>query len=105
MILYRAYKTRHELRILRKFEISLLVIVLRDGTFYFGIMTFANAINISTFYYPLPYVRGSLSIFASSISVTMMSRLVFNLHEIADSGLYTSHISTIQFTATPSDSS
>ncbi|KIK54639.1 hypothetical protein GYMLUDRAFT_249356 [Collybiopsis luxurians FD-317 M1] len=50
MILYRAYKTRHELQFLRQTKISLLVIVLRDGTVYFGMMAFANAINISTFY-------------------------------------------------------
>ncbi|KIK61902.1 hypothetical protein GYMLUDRAFT_243067 [Collybiopsis luxurians FD-317 M1] len=71
MTLYRAYKTRH---ILRELRVSLLVIILRDGSLYFGMMAFVNAINISTFYesfnsitvlnpdpdgkffqYPLPY--------------------------------------------------
>ncbi|KIK54637.1 hypothetical protein GYMLUDRAFT_896833 [Collybiopsis luxurians FD-317 M1] len=93
MIIYSAYKTRHELKTLRQLDISLHVIVLRDGTSYFCIMAFSNAINIATFYYPLPYVRGALSTFACSISVTMISRLVLNLHKIANSGLIvvTSH--------------
>ncbi|KIK61901.1 hypothetical protein GYMLUDRAFT_42322 [Collybiopsis luxurians FD-317 M1] len=106
MTLYRAYKTRHELHILRELRISLLVILLRDGSLYFGIMAFANALNIATFYYPLPYLRGVLTTFASSISVTMMSRLMFNLHKIADSGLYTSHMTTVTddpFIAPPPD--
>ncbi|KIK61907.1 hypothetical protein GYMLUDRAFT_42328 [Collybiopsis luxurians FD-317 M1] len=109
MMLYRAYRTRHELRILRQLRVSLFVIVVRDGSLYFGIMALANALNISTFYYPLPYVRASLSTFASGISITMMSRLFFNLHQIAESGLYTSHIMTVQlgthetFIAAPPD--
>ncbi|KIK54771.1 hypothetical protein GYMLUDRAFT_48469 [Collybiopsis luxurians FD-317 M1] len=99
MTLHRAYQTRHELRIIRRLRVSLVVIILRDGSLYFAGMAIANAINISTFYYPLPYLRGSLTTFASSISVTMMSRLIFNLHKIANSGLYTSHITTVQLQA------
>ncbi|KIK65029.1 hypothetical protein GYMLUDRAFT_39443 [Collybiopsis luxurians FD-317 M1] len=30
------------------------------------------------------------------MSVTMMSRLMFNLHKVTDSGLFSSHITTIQ---------
>ncbi|KIK55751.1 hypothetical protein GYMLUDRAFT_47529, partial [Collybiopsis luxurians FD-317 M1] len=97
MTLHRAYKTRHELHELRQLRISLFVIILRDGSLYFGVTAFVNAINISTFYYPLPYVRGTLSTLVTSVSVTAMSRLILHLHEIADSGLYTSHLTTIQF--------
>ncbi|KIK56382.1 hypothetical protein GYMLUDRAFT_47148 [Collybiopsis luxurians FD-317 M1] len=87
MTLHKAYKTHRELRPLR---IPLMDIILRDGSLYFGVMAFANAVNISTFYYPLPYARGMLSSFASSMSVTMMSRLMFNLHKVADKGLFSS---------------
>ena len=31
MTLYRAYKTRHELRVLRQIKVPLMVIILRDG--------------------------------------------------------------------------
>ncbi|KIK60463.1 hypothetical protein GYMLUDRAFT_43779 [Collybiopsis luxurians FD-317 M1] len=96
MTLRVAYQTRNELQ---EFRIPLLVVILRDGSLYFGVMAFANAINISTFYYPLPYIRGALSTFASGIAVAMMSRLMLNLHKIADTGLYTSHVTTIQLGA------
>ncbi|KIK56423.1 hypothetical protein GYMLUDRAFT_819697 [Collybiopsis luxurians FD-317 M1] len=33
------------------------------------------------------------------MSVTMMSRLMFNLHTVADSGLYASHRTTLQLEA------
>ncbi|KIK56367.1 hypothetical protein GYMLUDRAFT_47147 [Collybiopsis luxurians FD-317 M1] len=92
MMLLKAHKTHHELRPLR---IPLVDIIVRDGSLYFGVMAIANAINISTFYYPWPFIRASLTTFASSMSVTMMSRLMFNLHKVADSGLYASHRTTI----------
>ncbi|KIK56400.1 hypothetical protein GYMLUDRAFT_819165 [Collybiopsis luxurians FD-317 M1] len=66
------------------------------GSWYFGVMAFVNAINISTFYYPSPYLRGTLTGFANSVSVILMSRLMFNLHRAADSGLFTSHRTTMQ---------
>ncbi|KIK61906.1 hypothetical protein GYMLUDRAFT_243071 [Collybiopsis luxurians FD-317 M1] len=75
-----------------RIKIPLMIIILPDGSAYFSVMTFANAINISLFYSPVPSVRASLT----TISVTMMSRLIFNLHKIADSGLHTSHIATLQ---------
>ncbi|KIK56467.1 hypothetical protein GYMLUDRAFT_821304 [Collybiopsis luxurians FD-317 M1] len=105
MILYKTYQTHHELRPLR---IPLVDIIIRDGSLYFGVMALANAVNISTFYYPLPYARGTLSTFASSMSITMMSRLMLNLHKVADSGLHTLPITTVQgplstFNASPKE--
>ncbi|KIK56412.1 hypothetical protein GYMLUDRAFT_247913 [Collybiopsis luxurians FD-317 M1] len=93
MTLLKAYKTHHELRPLR---IPLVEIIIRDGSWYFGVMAIVNAINISTFYYPSPYARGALAAFASSMSATLMSRLMFNLHKVADSGLYAPHKTTMQ---------
>ncbi|KIK58809.1 hypothetical protein GYMLUDRAFT_245890 [Collybiopsis luxurians FD-317 M1] len=93
MTVLKAYKTHRELRSLR---IPLIDIIIRDGSWYFGVMAFANAINISTFYYPSPYARSVLIGFASSMSVTLMSRLMFNLHRAADLGLFASHRTTMQ---------
>ncbi|KIK54765.1 hypothetical protein GYMLUDRAFT_249274 [Collybiopsis luxurians FD-317 M1] len=50
MTLRRAYKTRHELRVIQKIRVPLVMIILRDGSLYFGAMAIANAINISMFY-------------------------------------------------------
>ncbi|KAJ6624751.1 hypothetical protein B0H10DRAFT_2005981 [Mycena sp. CBHHK59/15] len=41
----------------------------------------------------VPFVKGGLSTFATSVSVTMTSRLMLNLHAFADRGLYTEAIS------------
>ncbi|GAW07861.1 hypothetical protein LENED_009881 [Lentinula edodes] len=106
MTLHKAYKTRYELR-QERLRIPLVVIILRDGSIYFGVMALANLINISTFYYPdvrlayilelqrylaeakyaQPFLRGALCTFASSMSVTIMSRLMLNLHQISETGL------------------
>ncbi|KAJ7624868.1 hypothetical protein FB45DRAFT_1005639 [Roridomyces roridus] len=61
-------------------------LMLRDGAMYFGAMALANLCNIVTFYLGGPVLSGSLSTFASSMSVTMMCRLMLNLHETARQG-------------------
>ncbi|KAF8189438.1 hypothetical protein K438DRAFT_1935974 [Mycena galopus ATCC 62051] len=55
-------------------------LVLQDGALYFGAIAFANLCNILTFYFAGPILGGSLSTFASSLSVVMMARLILNLH-------------------------
>ncbi|KAE9406242.1 hypothetical protein BT96DRAFT_972023 [Gymnopus androsaceus JB14] len=51
MTLNKAYKARHELSELGRCGlVSMFAIILRDGSIYFGIVAFANLVNISTFY-------------------------------------------------------
>ncbi|KAJ3895201.1 hypothetical protein GG344DRAFT_62327 [Lentinula edodes] len=96
MTLHKAYKTRYELR-QERLRIPLVVIILRDGSIYFGIL-----IYLAEAKYAQPFLRGALCTFAS--------RLMLNLHEISETGLYTSHITTCQlgtysaFVASPPDS-
>ncbi|KAJ7751503.1 hypothetical protein DFH07DRAFT_941624 [Mycena maculata] len=61
-------------------------LILRDGAVYFAAMALANLFNILTFYLSGPILSGSLSTFASCVSVTMMARLMLNLHKTADAG-------------------
>ncbi|THH16612.1 hypothetical protein EW146_g4063 [Bondarzewia mesenterica] len=70
---------------------GLVRLVLRDGALYFVTMALANLLNILTFYLAPPILKGVLSTFSSCISVTMMSRLMLNLHEavVAPSTLVT----------------
>ncbi|KAG6906442.1 hypothetical protein DXG01_013925 [Tephrocybe rancida] len=68
--------------------VSIIYLIFRDGAIYFAVMALANLANILTFYFCGPFMRGGLSTFASGISVTMMSRLMLNLHENADTGIY-----------------
>ncbi|OBZ78207.1 hypothetical protein A0H81_02480 [Grifola frondosa] len=46
-----------------------------------SVMAIVNLANTLTFYFLQPLLRGVLSTFASSVSVTMMSRVMLNLHE------------------------
>ncbi|KAF8874539.1 hypothetical protein BD779DRAFT_1566256, partial [Infundibulicybe gibba] len=57
-------------------------------------MALSNLANILTFYFCGPFLRGGLSTFSTSISVTMMSRLMLNLHETANVGIFSSYNST-----------
>ncbi|KAJ6622843.1 hypothetical protein B0H10DRAFT_2013005 [Mycena sp. CBHHK59/15] len=71
----------------------IMYLMLRDGALYFVAMALANLSNIISFYIGGPFVKGGLSTFATSVSVTMTSRLMVNLHAFADRGLYTEAIS------------
>ncbi|KAJ6571435.1 hypothetical protein B0H19DRAFT_1255408 [Mycena capillaripes] len=69
------------------------ILILRDGAIYFAAIALANLCNILTFYYLRetqlagPVLAGSLSTFASCMSVTMMGRLMLNLHKQAKDGV------------------
>ncbi|KAF9446625.1 hypothetical protein P691DRAFT_794253 [Macrolepiota fuliginosa MF-IS2] len=65
----------------------LVTVVLRDG----AVIALANLSNILSFY---PFFRGALSTLASSISVTLMSRLMLNLHETAKLGIFSTQYMT-----------
>ncbi|KAF6756422.1 hypothetical protein DFP72DRAFT_285596 [Ephemerocybe angulata] len=90
LTLYKTLKERKDNRI-TGINIDLVSLILRDGCMYFAVMALCNLANILTFYVSVPYLRGSLSTFASSTSVTMMSRMMLNLHETADEGIYSTH--------------
>ncbi|KAI0037238.1 hypothetical protein K488DRAFT_81460 [Vararia minispora EC-137] len=66
-------------------EGGVLELVYRDGAIYFITMAFANVANILTFVLLPDPLRGTLSTFASSISVTLMSHLILNLYAAAAS--------------------
>jgi hypothetical protein len=100
-----------KMRKLHNMEISLsgkglLDVFLRDGAIYFAVMALANLANIFTFYFSRPALKGFLSTpaswfvirisawgiltavpnapcFLTSISVTLCSRLVLHLYEVA----------------------
>ncbi|KAJ7598932.1 hypothetical protein C8J56DRAFT_1157991 [Mycena floridula] len=64
---------------------GLFNLFLRDGAIYFAGMGLANVSNIVTLYVVTqPVMRGALSTFSSSVSVTMCSRLLLNIHETAN---------------------
>jgi len=98
--LYKTWSSRRDHHITR-IHVPLISLILRDGAIYFAVMALANLANILTFYLSGPFMKGGLSTFASSISVTMMSRLMLNLHETADIGIFSTNVSTrVEYTDT-----
>ncbi|KAJ7473116.1 hypothetical protein B0H11DRAFT_2282633 [Mycena galericulata] len=63
---------------------SLLATMVRDGVLYFGVICAVNVANIVMLYSGDITTADSLTWFASAISVTMISRLMLNLHDAAN---------------------
>ncbi|GJE86595.1 hypothetical protein PsYK624_026750 [Phanerochaete sordida] len=76
---------------------DLVSLIIRDGAIYFGVMACAQCSNTLTFYFTPPALRGCLSTFASNMSVTMMSRLMLNLHRTATERAGAYDASTAEF--------
>lgn len=82
----KAWSTRRD-HAVTGISVPLVTLVLKDGAIYFAVMGFGNFMNMVSFYFGGPFLRGGLSTFASNLSVTMMSRLMLNLHESAEEGV------------------
>ncbi|KAF9555896.1 hypothetical protein CPC08DRAFT_695015 [Agrocybe pediades] len=88
LTIYKTWQARRE-RALLGDNLPILYLILRDGAIYFAVMALCNLANISTFYVAGPFLRAALSTFSSAMSVTMMARLILNLHQSADEGIFT----------------
>ncbi|KAF8175931.1 hypothetical protein K438DRAFT_83497 [Mycena galopus ATCC 62051] len=73
---------------------SLLGTMVRDGAVYFGMICVVNMANIFMLYYGDIVTAGSLAWVASSISVTMISRLILNIHKATSADVVTSAMNT-----------
>lgn len=87
LIVYRICKTRGLLRLSLFTRSNVIDIIFHDGAIYFGVMTLINIPNILTYYSGSVNTRGSLATFTSSMSATLISRLVLNLHQSMDTGI------------------
>ncbi|KAI0791985.1 hypothetical protein C8Q75DRAFT_613859 [Abortiporus biennis] len=81
---------------------SIAHVILRDGALYFAVMACANIANTLTFYILPLELGGSLTVFASSISVTLISRLSINLYkeamiDVEYSDSTTEHTTALEF--------
>ncbi|KAJ7041512.1 hypothetical protein C8F04DRAFT_1079082 [Mycena alexandri] len=89
LTIYNAYTTRQrtvsDLRL--NTSISLHQVIIRDGALYFGFVALANLANISTYYFPGYLLPGTFATFANAITVTMVSRVMLNLHSSASVGI------------------
>lgn len=69
---------------------NLLDVMFHDGAIYFGAMTLCNVPNIVMYYFGSGVFRGTLGLatFTGCMSVTLISRLMLNLHKSIDSGIF-----------------
>ncbi|KAG2151155.1 uncharacterized protein EDB93DRAFT_296019 [Suillus bovinus] len=87
LTVYRIFKTRSLLRLSLVTRRNIVDIVFHDGAMYFGAMALVNIPNILTYYSGSVGIRGSLSTLTSCLSVTLVSRLMLNLHKSIDTGI------------------
>ncbi|KAG1871473.1 hypothetical protein F4604DRAFT_814819 [Suillus subluteus] len=87
LTVYRICKTTGLLRLSLVTRKNIIDIMFHDGAMYFGAMTLVNIPNILTFYSGSVAVRGSLSSLTSCLSVTLISRLMLNLHQSIDTDI------------------
>ncbi|KAJ7767733.1 hypothetical protein B0H16DRAFT_336467 [Mycena metata] len=74
---------------------SLIPRMLKDGSMYFGVIVLATIANISTFYLGDILLSGFLSWFTSSLSLTLLCRLMLNLHEAGAARIDTLELNTL----------
>lgn len=78
----------------------MLDIMFQDGAMYFAVMTLFNLLNILMYYCGSNTTRGSLATFTSCISVTLVSRLMLNLHKSVDAGILTTPVQDDDYDST-----
>nr|GAT51864.1 predicted protein [Mycena chlorophos] len=88
LTLYKTYKTRCQVGLGSYEHIPVHALILRDGAMYFGTMALVTLGNLLTFYLAGPVLAGSLSTLASCTAVTLISRLLLNLHEKTDNAIF-----------------
>ncbi|KAH7878197.1 uncharacterized protein C8R40DRAFT_1167601 [Lentinula edodes] len=75
LTLYKALTLQRDSRM------TLLSVLMRDGTIYFGVMAISIIGNMLTFLLGSSQTRGMATTFTNSISSIMISRLMFNLRD------------------------
>jgi len=88
LTILQTYRGRHRHHFISSGRFDIVSLVLRDGAIYYAIMVLSNLGNIVTFYLVRPALRGCLASFTSCLSITMMSRLMLNLHATASTGIF-----------------
>ncbi|KAJ7191579.1 hypothetical protein GGX14DRAFT_407091 [Mycena pura] len=90
-----AYTQRRSSSALMYTSTSLVERMWRDGVMYFGLIGLVNTANLFTFYFGDILLAGFLSWFATSLSITLLSRLILNLHEASMIGIDTEEPNTV----------
>ncbi|KAG1775394.1 hypothetical protein EV702DRAFT_442565 [Suillus placidus] len=92
LTVYKIYNTKGLPRLSLITRRNVVDVIFQDGAMYFGAMALINIPNILTYYSSSVAIRGSLCNFTSCISVTLISRLILNLHKTIDTGIFSTTI-------------
>ncbi|KAG2066024.1 hypothetical protein BDR04DRAFT_1160743 [Suillus decipiens] len=88
LTVYKICKTRGLLRLSLLTRRNVIDTIFHDGAMYFGAMALFNIPNILTYYADSGMISGTLGAFTSCMSVTLISRLMLNLHKSIDTGIF-----------------
>lgn len=88
LTVFRTCKTRGLPRLSLISRKNILDIIFQDGAMYFAAMTLVNLPNMLMYFRGSVDTRGSLATFTSCMSVTLISRLMLNLHKSIDTGIF-----------------
>ncbi|KAG2343509.1 hypothetical protein BDR05DRAFT_963078 [Suillus weaverae] len=88
LTVYRICQNSSLLRLTLVTRRNIIDVIFCDGAMFFGAMTLSNIPNILTYYFGSVWLRGSLSTFTGCMSVTLISRLMLNLHKTIDTGIF-----------------
>ncbi|KAG1737416.1 hypothetical protein EDB19DRAFT_1909738 [Suillus lakei] len=88
LTVYRICTTRGLLRLSLVTRRNVIDTIFHDGAMYFGAMALFNIPNILTYYVGSGVISGTLGAFTSCMSVTLISRLMLNLHKSIDTGIF-----------------
>lgn len=94
LTVFKVCKTRGLPRFFQISRRDILDVIFYDGVMYFAGMTLVNLSNILTYFCGLDITRGSLSTITSCMSVNLISRLMLNLHESMDAGIFSTSATT-----------
>lgn len=81
LTVYRICKTKGLLRLSLIARRNIIDIIFHDSVMFFGAMILTNIPNILTYYSGSVGITGSFCTFTGCISVTLVSRLMLNLHQ------------------------
>ncbi|KAJ7205274.1 hypothetical protein GGX14DRAFT_458879, partial [Mycena pura] len=95
LTLWKAYTQRRSNSALMFTSTSLVERMWRDGVMYCRLIVLVNTANLFTFYFGDTLLSGFLSWFATSLSMTLLSRLTLNLHEAGMIGIDTEEPDTV----------
>ncbi|KAJ7218508.1 hypothetical protein GGX14DRAFT_437324, partial [Mycena pura] len=95
LTLWKAYTQRRSNSALVFRSTSLVERMWRDGVMYFGLIVFVNTANLFTFYFGDTLLSGFLCWFTTSLSMTLLSRFILNLHEACMIGIDTEEPNTV----------